>query len=110
MKAGKRILRHTGPQLPNGDYLEYSNVNFGSTGPAQFDARVAPGAPGGVSGLVELVLDNPSSTPAGSFAVASTGGWSTWETVPTSISTVTGTHNVYLELVSAAPGNPGTLP
>jgi hypothetical protein len=93
------------PQLSNGDWLEYSNINFGS-GSNQFDARVASGAAGGVSGLVEVVLDNPSNSPVGSFAVANTGGWSTWKTIPANISTVTGTHNVYLEFVSGAGGNP----
>ena len=92
-------------ELSNGDYLEYSNINFGS-GSSQFDARVASGAAGGVSGLVEVVLDNPDNSPVGSFAVANTGGWSSWETIPANISTVTGTHNVYLEFVSGATGNP----
>jgi Carbohydrate binding module (family 6)/Glycosyl hydrolases family 16 len=92
-------------QLVNGDYLEYTGINFGS-GSTQFDARVASGAAGGVSGLVEVVLDNPDNTPVGSFAVANTGGWSSWKTVPANISTVTGTHNVYLEFVSGATGNP----
>ena len=92
-------------QLANGDYLEYSNINFG-TGSTQFDARVASGAAGGVSGLVEVVLDNPSNAPVGSFAVANTGGWTTWKTVPANISKVTGTHNVYLEFSSGAGGNP----
>jgi hypothetical protein len=93
-------------QLSNGDYLEYSNINFGSAGSTQFDARVASGAGAGVSGLVEVVLDNPSNSPAGSFAVANTGGWSTWKTIPANISKVTGTHNVYLVFVSGAGGNP----
>ena len=93
-------------QLVNGDHLEYSNVNFGTTGSTQFDARVASGAAGGVSGLVEVVLDSPSNTPVGSFAVGNTGGWTTWKTVPANISKVTGTHNVYLEFVSGAGGNP----
>jgi len=93
-------------QLSNGDYLEYNNINFGSSGSNQFDARVASGAAGGVSGLVEVVLDNPSNAPVGSFSVANTGGWSTWRTIPANISTVTGTHNVYLEFVSGAGGNP----
>jgi hypothetical protein len=92
-------------QLSNGDYLEYNNINFGS-GESQFDARVASGAGAGVSGLVEVVLDNPSNTPVGSFSVANTGGWSTWKTIPANISEVTGTHNVYLEFVSGAGGNP----
>jgi hypothetical protein len=92
-------------QLVNGDYLEYTGINFGS-GSTQFDARVASGAAGGVSGLVEVVLDSPGNAPVGSFAVANTGGWSSWETVPANISSVTGTHNVYLEFVSGATGNP----
>jgi hypothetical protein len=92
-------------KLSNGDYLEYTNINFG-TGSRQFDARVASGAAGGVSGLVEVVLDNPSNAPVGSFAVGNTGGWSTWETIPANITEVTGTHNVYLEFVSGAGGNP----
>jgi hypothetical protein len=92
-------------QLTNGDYLEYTGINFGS-GSTQFDARVASGATGGASGLVEVVLDNPSNAPVGSFAVGNTGGWSSWETIPANITTVTGTHNVYLEFVSSATGNP----
>jgi hypothetical protein len=92
-------------QLSNGTWLEYPGVNFGS-GSSQFDARVASGAAGGVSGLVEVVLDNPANAPIGSFAVGSTGGWSSWETVPANIATTTGTHTVYLEFVSQATGNP----
>jgi hypothetical protein len=92
-------------QLTNGEYLKYSGVNFGS-GSTQFDARVASGAAAGVSGLVEVVLDNPANAPVGSFAVGNTGGWSTWKTVPANISAVTGTHDVYLEFSSGASGNP----
>ena len=92
-------------QLVNGDYLEYPNINFGS-GSTQFDARVASGAAGGVSGLVEVVLDNPSNAPVGSFAVGNTGGWTTWKTVPANITDTTGTHTVYLEFASGATGSP----
>ena len=92
-------------ELKSGDWLEYPDINFG-TGSAQFDARVASGAGSGVSGLVEVVLDSPTNTPVGSFAVASTGGWSDWETVPANISKVTGTHNVYLVFDSGASGDP----
>jgi hypothetical protein len=93
-------------QLSNGNYLEYKNVAFGSTGSTQFDARVASGASSGVSGAVEVVLDSPSNSPVATFDIANTGGWSSWETVPANMSKVTGTHNVYLEFVSAASGNP----
>jgi hypothetical protein len=93
-------------QLTNGKWMEYNNVSFGTGGSTQFDARVASGAAGGVSGLVEVVLDSPSNSPVGSFAVANTGGWSTWKTIPANISKVTGTHNVFLEFASGAGGNP----
>jgi hypothetical protein len=93
-------------QLASGNWLEYPGVNFGSAGSSQFDARVASGAAGGVSGLVNVVLDSPTNAPIGNFAVGNTGGWSTWTTVPANIAKTTGTHNVYLELQSGAGGNP----
>ncbi|MHB9857855.1 glycoside hydrolase family 16 protein [Streptomyces sp. YIM S03343] len=86
--------------LANGDYALYKGVDFGSTAATQFKARVASGAASGVSGLVEVRLDSRSNTPVGSFAVASTGGWQTWQTVPANISSVTGTHDVYLTFTS----------
>ena len=92
-------------QLASGDWLEYPGINFGS-GSSQFHARVASGAAGGVSGLVEVVLDNPSNAPVGTFSVANTGGWASWTTVPANMTQVTGTHTVYLKFVSTAPGNP----
>ncbi|MGI8449536.1 MAG: hypothetical protein DLM62_12560 [Pseudonocardiales bacterium] len=92
-------------QLGNGTYLEYPGINFGS-GSSQFAARVASGAAGGVSGLVEVVLDNPSNAPVGSFAVGNTGGWTSWRAVPANISQVTGIHTVYLEFSSGASGSP----
>ncbi|HWG25069.1 carbohydrate-binding protein [Actinospica sp.] len=92
-------------QLSSGSWLEYPGVNFG-TGSSQFDARAASGAAGGVSGLVNVVLDNPSNTPIGTFAIGNTGGWTSWRTIPANITTTTGTHNVYLEFQSGAGGNP----
>ncbi len=93
-------------QLANGATLEYDNVNFGSGGSSQFDARVASGAAGGVSGLVNVVLDNPANTPIGSFGVGNTGGWNSWQTVPANITRTTGTHTVYLEFSSGVPNQP----
>src|ERR1700678_1630056 len=71
------VAGHQAAHLVNGDYLEYGNIDFGS-GSTQFDAQVASGAAGGVSGLVEVVLDNPSNPPVGSFSVGNTGGGSSW--------------------------------
>ncbi|WP_324790373.1 glycoside hydrolase family 16 protein [Streptomyces sp. H51] len=91
--------------LADGDWALYKGVNFGSTAATQFFARVASGAASGVSGLVEVRLDSRTSTPVGSFALANTGGWQTWKTVPANISAVTGTHDVYLTFSSGQPSD-----
>ncbi|MEU0072206.1 glycoside hydrolase family 16 protein [Streptomyces sp. NPDC006332] len=91
--------------LANGDWALYKGVTFGSTAARQFVARVASGASGGVSGLVEVRLDSRTATPVGSFAVAGTGGWQSWRTVPANISSVTGTHDVYLTFTSGQPSD-----
>ncbi|MFD6292586.1 glycoside hydrolase family 16 protein [Streptomyces sp. NPDC060205] len=91
--------------LANGDWVQYKGVNFGSTAARQFVARVASGAGNAVSGLVEVRLDSRTSTPIGSFALAGTGGWQSWRTVPANISNVTGTHDVYLTFTSGQPAD-----
>jgi len=80
--------------------VQYKGVNFGSTAARQFSARVASGVGGGASGLVEVRLDSRTNAPIGTFALANTGGWQSWRTVPTNISNVTGTHDVYLTFTS----------
>ncbi|MCW8103486.1 glycoside hydrolase family 16 protein [Streptomyces tauricus] len=91
--------------LANGDWVQYKGVNFGSSAARQFVARVASGAGNAVSGLVEVRLDSRTSTPIGSFALANTGGWQSWRTVPANISNVTGTHDVYLTFTSGQPAD-----
>ncbi|GLZ32145.1 endo-1,3-beta-glucanase [Lentzea sp. NBRC 105346] len=90
-------------QIANGGYLKFSGVNFGSSTARQFYARAASGATGGVSGLVEVRLDSRTAAPIGSFAIAGTGGWQSWTTVPANISGVTGTHDVYITFTSGQP-------
>lgn len=91
--------------LANGDWALYRGVNFGSTAATQFVARVASGAASGVSGLVEVRLDSRTNAPIGSFAVGNTGGWQSWRTIPANISSVTGTHDVYLTFTSGQPAD-----
>ncbi|MGW7254498.1 glycoside hydrolase family 16 protein [Streptomyces sp. NPDC054834] len=91
--------------LANGDWALYKGVDFGSTAAKQFYGRVASGAAPGVSGLVEVRLDSPGNSPIGSFAVSSTGGWQNWQTVPANITSVTGTHDVYLTFTSGQPSD-----
>ncbi|MFC8447885.1 beta-1,3-glucanase family protein [Kitasatospora sp. NPDC057223] len=92
-------------RLANGVWLKYPAVDFGSSGATRFDARVASGAAAGVSGLVQVRLGSPTGTPVGSFAVANTGGWQSWRTVPADIARTTGTHDVYLTFDSGQPAD-----
>ncbi|MFD5491823.1 glycoside hydrolase family 16 protein [Streptomyces sp. NPDC127091] len=89
--------------LAGGDWLQYKGVDFGSSAARQFSARVASGAPAGVSGLVEVRLDSRGNAPIGSFAVGNTGGWQSWRTIPANITSVTGKHDVYLTFTSGQP-------
>ncbi|WP_421733943.1 glycosyl hydrolase [Cellulomonas sp.] len=82
--------------IANGDHIRFDNVNFGSTPRGTFSARVASGAAGGISGLVNVRLDSLTGPSIGSFAISNTGGWQTWRTVPANIQATTGTHTVYL--------------
>jgi hypothetical protein len=91
--------------VANGDRVLYRGVNFSSTPARTFRARVASGAAGGVSGLVEVRLDSPTATPAGSFAIANTGGWQSYREVPGSLSGVTGTHDVWVTFTSGQPAD-----
>lgn len=91
--------------LANGDWARYDNVNFGSTPPRDFVARVASGAGSGISGLVEVRVDSVTNAPIGSFAIANTGGWQSWRSVPGNVSAVTGTHTVFLRFTSGQPAD-----
>ena len=86
--------------ITNGDWLQDNNIDFGSTPAKVFTGRVASGIANGASGLVEVRLDSLSNSPIGSFALANTGGWQTWRSVPTNIANVTGKHTVYLKFTS----------
>jgi len=86
--------------LGNGDWARYDDVNFGSTSPLDFMARVASGAGEAISGLVEVRIDSATASPIGSFAVANTGGWTSWRDVPGNVAATTGVHDVYLTFTS----------
>ncbi|MFI9817886.1 glycosyl hydrolase [Saccharothrix variisporea] len=91
--------------IANGDWALYRGVDFGSRTATQFSARVASGAAGGVSGLVEIRLGSPTGTVVGSFAIANTGGWQSWRTVPANLTATTGRHDVYLTFTSGQPAD-----
>jgi hypothetical protein len=78
-------------------------VAFGTTGPRTLSVRVASGAAGGVSGLLEARLDARTNPVIGSCAIANTGGWEAWQTVPCNVDYPTGTHDVYVTFTSGQP-------
>jgi beta-glucanase (GH16 family) len=91
--------------IRNGDWVQFNNINFGSTPARDFVARVASGAGGGISGLVEVRLDSRSNPPIGSFALANTGGWQSWRSIPGNVTPTTGTHTVFLTFTSGQPND-----
>jgi beta-glucanase (GH16 family) len=86
--------------LGNGDWLRFNGVNFATTSPLTFSARAASGIAGGASGLVEVRLDSATGSVVSSFAIANTGGWQSWRTVPANLNQVSGRHDVYLTFTS----------
>lgn len=50
-------------------------------------------------------MDSATGTVVGSFALANTGGWQSWRTVPANMSEVTGVHTVYLTFSSGQPAD-----
>ncbi|MEI7024109.1 carbohydrate-binding protein [Paenibacillus sp. y28] len=86
--------------IHHGDYLVFNNVNFGSTGPTQFQARVATTT----GGNIEVRLGSLTGTLLGTCPVTSTGGWQTWATQSCTISgsSATGTKNVYLKFTGGS--------
>ncbi|WP_456825822.1 glycosyl hydrolase [Cellulomonas sp. P5_E12] len=91
--------------IANGDHVRFDNVSFGSTPRSTFSVRVASGAAGGISGLVNVRLDSLTGPSIGSVALSSTGGWQVWRTVPGNIVPTTGTHTVYLTFDSGQPAD-----
>jgi hypothetical protein len=81
----------------NGSYTVYNQVNL--NGIVTFVARVASAGSGG---NIEIHLDSPTGTLVGTSAVPVTGGWQTWADTQCSISSASGTHNVYLVFTGGA--------
>ena len=96
---------HVGP-LGNGDWLEFSNIDFG-TGLFQAYALVAGGSSG--SGLITYRVDSPTGPVLGSLAIATTGGWTTYRQIPANAGGTTGIHDLYVTFTSGYPGDYANL-
>lgn len=79
--------------IENGDYVMVKGVDFGEAGAGEFYASVASDGQGG---KLELHLDSATGPIIGTCTVPVTGGWQNWETVDTTVTGATGTHDLYL--------------
>ncbi|HXI85010.1 MAG TPA: carbohydrate-binding protein [Verrucomicrobiae bacterium] len=73
-----------------GDYAVYQNVNFGA---GFTNVSVREASFGG--GTLALHLDSPTGPIISSFALPSTGGWQTWQTIRQPVSGASGLHDLY---------------
>ncbi|HEX2926875.1 MAG TPA: carbohydrate-binding protein [Ruminiclostridium sp.] len=85
--------------IENGDWVRVRGVDFGSTGAASFDARVASSTSGG---NIEIRLDSATGKLVGTCAVEGTGGWQTWTTKSCTVSGATGVHDLYLKFTGGS--------
>jgi arabinoxylan arabinofuranohydrolase len=85
--------------IQNGDWIQIKGVDFGSSGAASFDARVASNAQGG---NIEIRLDSLTGKLAGTCKVDGTAGWQTWTTKTCSVSGATGVHDVFLKFTGGS--------
>jgi hypothetical protein len=83
--------------IADGDWLKYARVDFGSSSPTQFVARLASGAAAGVSGAIRARLDSVTGPVVAEIDFANNGGWQQWQTVPANVvASATGVHDLYL--------------
>lgn len=78
-----------------GDSITYTGIDFGSTAARQVITRRASGA--SFTGTVQYHLDSATGPVIASVAISNTGGWQTWGSVTTNLtSSVTGVHTVVI--------------
>ncbi|UWP87447.1 carbohydrate-binding protein [Dactylosporangium fulvum] len=83
-----------------GDWLGYTNVDFGTPTAASVTTRLASGAS---SGTIQYRLDSTTGPIIASVPVTSTGGWQTWTTNTTNLTgAATGVHTVFLTFTGTA--------
>jgi hypothetical protein len=77
--------------ISNGNYLTYSSINFGS-GASSFKVLVATTS----ATKIEIRLNSSGGTLLGTLNVASTGSFDTYQEQTCSVSSISGTNNLYL--------------
>lgn len=83
----------------NGDWIEFSSVNFGG-GVSSFQANLAVPSPYSGQKIV-IHTDSLNGTVIGTLTTSNTGSWTNYTTQSTGVSNITGVHNLYLQFVGA---------
>ena len=93
--------------LGNGSWLEYTGVNFGSSGYPQVEARVASAIAGTDIGTISFSVGSQTAAPFATVTVNGTGGWQTWvSSAPVTASPVpSGTQTVYVTFATSTGAN-----
>jgi len=97
-------------EIQNGDWLGYSQVDFGA-GVSRLRARVAAGAEGSLRVLIDGCNEFTSSpgSEVGSCSVVGTGGATAWADVECTVNIGGGVHDLCLSFAGAAGAEPIAL-
>jgi hypothetical protein len=81
--------------INDGDWIGFSNLDFGDNGASEFIVRAASNSS---EGTIHIRLDgyNSSYTEIGSIDITSTGGWQTYIDFSCDVSQISGVHDLYL--------------
>ena len=90
--------------IASGDWLRYSEIDFGTGALNVFMATIAVD-PAGSGTSFEIRLDSPTGQKIGALTTASTGSWGRFQEQYALISAVTGVHDVYLVFPQAPVAN-----
>uniref|UniRef100_UPI000555317C carbohydrate-binding protein n=1 Tax=Aquimarina pacifica TaxID=1296415 RepID=UPI000555317C len=78
--------------IENGEWIMFEDIDF-ENGVASISASVSSGSSGG---NIEIRQGSTTGNLLGTLEVSNTGSWTTWETISTNISSVSGVQDIYL--------------
>jgi hypothetical protein len=93
--------------IGNGSWLEYTNVNFGSSLTGQVVARIASAVSGSEIGTISFEIGSLTASPFATITVNGTGGWQTWVTSAqvTTSPVPSGTQTLYVTFATSTGAN-----
>ena len=89
----------------NGNWISFKNLNF-RDGVGYLSLRIASNNAGGI---INIHMDSLGGRIAGSYTVASTGGWQTWTTVQVPLANVSGMHDIFITFTKSDALGSGNL-